>query len=66
MRIWQGKRQILRNVSVDDADVEAFKEIARRGVALEGRVLPSDEMVNVMDVIDGELKKEEPQEKKAE
>jgi PTS system mannose-specific IIB component len=59
MHFAQGKRQILRNVSVDEQDVKAFREIAAMGVPLEGRVLPSDEMVNVIDVINRELKKED-------
>jgi len=58
MHYSQGKRQVLRNVSVDENDVKALREISSRGIALEGRVLPPDDMVNVMEVIDGELKKE--------
>ncbi len=58
MHYSQGKRQILRNVSVDDNDVTALREIAERGVMLEGRVLPSDDMVNVMEVIESEPKKQ--------
>lgn len=63
MHFSQGKRQILRNVSVDDFDVDALKSIAACGVALEGRVLPGDEMVNVAQVIESELAKEKEQKK---
>jgi len=61
MHFSQGKQQILRNVSVDGKDIEAFKAIAALGVVLEGRVLPSDDMVNILDAIDKELKKEDAQ-----
>ena len=64
MHFSQGKKQILRNVSVDDSDITALKGIAAQGVILEGRVLQSDEMVNVMDVVNAALKKEVTQGKK--
>jgi PTS system mannose-specific IIB component len=63
MHFSQGKKQILRNVSVDEKDIEALKGISAHGVALEGRVLPSDDMVNVMDVINEELKAEDSKDK---
>ena len=62
MHYSQGKRQILRNVSVDDGDVEALRKIAASGVMLEGRVLPSDDMINIMDVIESGSKKKEDME----
>jgi mannose/fructose/N-acetylgalactosamine-specific phosphotransferase system component IIB len=43
-------------MSVDDSDIEALREISRYGVELEGRVLPSDDRVNVMEVLERELK----------
>jgi len=64
MHFSQGKKQILRNMSVDENDIKALNGIAAHGVNLEGRVLPSDDMVNVMDVINTELKKENTQDKK--
>jgi mannose/fructose/sorbose-specific phosphotransferase system IIB component len=58
MHYSQGKRQVLRNVSVDENDIKALREIAEHGVMLEGRVLPSDEMVNVVEIIENQLKHE--------
>jgi PTS system mannose-specific IIB component len=55
MHYTQGKRQLLRNLSVDDNDVAAFKEIGKRGVELEGRVLPSDDRINVMEILTKEI-----------
>jgi PTS system mannose-specific IIB component len=51
MHFTQGKKQLLRNLSVDETDVQAFVEIAKHGVELEGRVLPSDDRVNVAEII---------------
>ena len=48
-----GKKQLLRNLSVDDADINALEEINKSGVELEARILPDDARVNVMDVIKG-------------
>jgi PTS system mannose-specific IIB component len=58
MHYSQGKRQVLRNMSVDDTDIAALREMHRRGVELEGRVLPSDERVDVIEALERELKNE--------
>jgi mannose/fructose/sorbose-specific phosphotransferase system IIB component len=49
MHFSPGKRQVLRNLSVDDDDVAALRQIAAAGVELEGRVLPQDDRVNIME-----------------
>jgi PTS system mannose-specific IIB component len=46
-----GKRQILRNLSVDDSDLSALQEIGRMGIELEGRVLPSDDRIDIIDAM---------------
>lgn len=51
MHYAQGKRQILRNLCVDDGDLDALRQISKLGVELEGRVLPSDDRINIMDVL---------------
>ena len=48
-----GKKQLLRNFSVDDADISALEEIHKLGIELEGRILPDDARINVMDVLKG-------------
>jgi mannose/fructose/sorbose-specific phosphotransferase system IIB component len=63
MHFSQGKKQILRNVSVDEGDLKSLKAIADLGVTLEGRVLPADEMINVSEVVNNEIKKEAIQDK---
>jgi PTS system mannose-specific IIB component len=51
MHYSQGKRQVLRNLSVDESDLAALKAISRSGVELEGRVLPSDDRIDIMEVL---------------
>ena len=46
-----GKRQILRNLSVDDSDLAALKEIRSMGIELEGRVLPSDDRIDIIEAV---------------
>jgi mannose/fructose/sorbose-specific phosphotransferase system IIB component len=57
MHFVNGKRQILRNMSVDDADIENLYEIYVRGIELENRVLPLDERTNIIPVIEKEYLK---------
>lgn len=54
MHFSNGKRQVLCNLSVDDKDVEALARIHRKGIEIEGRVLPADERVDVYPVIERE------------
>ena len=42
MHMATGKRQVATSVAVDDADVEAFKELQELGVKLEIRRVPSE------------------------
>jgi len=51
MHYSSGKKQFLRNLSVDEADVSALEEIHNLGVELEGRILPDDARVDVMAAI---------------
>jgi|AGTN01.1.fsa_nt_gi Phosphotransferase system, mannose/fructose/N-acetylgalactosamine-specific component IIB len=46
-----GKRQLLRNLSVDPGDISDLQAISRFGIELEGRVLPADERVDIIAVI---------------
>ena len=57
MHFVHGKRQLLCNLSVDDKDIEELYAIYTKGVEIEGRVLPSDERVNVIPLIEKEYKK---------
>ncbi|OGS19933.1 MAG: hypothetical protein A3J83_01470 [Elusimicrobia bacterium RIFOXYA2_FULL_40_6] len=54
----EGKQQIGKGLSVDEQDVTALQEIAKAGVELEGRVLPMDERLNVIELIAKHYKKE--------
>ncbi|MBN1823601.1 MAG: PTS sugar transporter subunit IIB [Endomicrobiales bacterium] len=51
-----GKKQVLRNLSVDDSDISVLRRIHEMNIKLEGRVLPFDEAVDVISAIDGALK----------
>jgi mannose/fructose/sorbose-specific phosphotransferase system IIB component len=64
MHYAQGKKQLLRNLSVNDQDIESFNNISRMGVELEGRVLPSDERINIMEVIEKSVKEDIEKEEK--
>lgn len=46
-----GKRQVLRNLSVDESDLLSLRAISRQGVELEGRVLPSDDRIDVIEAL---------------
>lgn len=56
MHYAQGKKQVLRNLSVNESDVQSLREIGRQGIELEGRVLPLDERVDIIEVLDREIK----------
>jgi PTS system mannose-specific IIB component len=47
----EGKKQILKAVCVDMVDIEALYQLERRGIELEGRIVPTDERINIMDSV---------------
>ncbi len=51
MHFSSGKRQLLKNLSVDGSDITAFQKISEMGIELEGRILPDDTKVDVMGAI---------------
>ena len=56
MHFTEGKKQILKNVSVDKDDIDALLSISELNIELEGRVLPNDERVNIANYIISESK----------
>lgn len=48
MSFKEGKKQITSVVSVNDTDIEAFKELNKKGIELEIRKVPSDSKVDLM------------------
>ncbi|MEW6040911.1 MAG: PTS sugar transporter subunit IIB [Elusimicrobiota bacterium] len=46
-----GKQQLMKSFSVNESDVEALIELSRYNIELEGRVLPQDERVNILEVL---------------
>lgn len=54
MHFIHGKRQLLCNLSVDDQDIKNLYEIYLKGIELEGRVLPLDERINIIPIIEKE------------
>ncbi len=58
MHYSSGKRQLLRTLSVNESDISALKEIGGKGIELEGRVLPNDERVDIMDVLNDNSSKQ--------
>jgi PTS system mannose-specific IIB component len=51
MHYGRDKKQIMTNIFVDENDIKALRALAARAIELEGRVLPSDERINVADAI---------------
>jgi mannose/fructose/sorbose-specific phosphotransferase system IIB component len=51
MHYTKGKKQLLRNLSVDEKDYKDLMEISAAGIALEGRVLPADEKIDIVEVL---------------
>lgn len=47
----EGKKQILKAVCVDMIDIQALYELDRYGIELEGRVVPTDERINIMESV---------------
>ncbi|MFH1239428.1 MAG: PTS sugar transporter subunit IIB [bacterium] len=43
-----GKKQMLKTISVDDKDIDAFCQINNLGVKLEVRVIPTDNSIDIM------------------
>jgi hypothetical protein len=46
-----GKKQLTKAVSLDAADIQAFRELDKLGVKLDLRVVASDPSVNILDKI---------------
>lgn len=55
MHYVDGKKQISRTLSVNSDDIAVLKEISTLSIELEGRVLPNDERINIMEVLEKEL-----------
>lgn len=47
----EGKKQILKAVCVDMEDIEALYQLERKGIELEGRIVPTDERINIMESV---------------
>lgn len=54
MHFSSGKKQLLPTMSVDDEDAENLLEIRKRGIELEGRVIPVAEKTDVGGIIEKE------------
>ncbi|WP_413730041.1 mannose/fructose/sorbose PTS transporter subunit IIB [Sodalis sp. RH22] len=46
-----GKRQLTKAVSLDEQDIEAFRELDKSGVKLDLRIVASDPSVNILEKI---------------
>jgi mannose/fructose/sorbose-specific phosphotransferase system IIB component len=47
----EGKKQILKAVCVDMEDIESLYQLERKGIELEGRIVPTDERINIMESV---------------
>lgn len=48
MRYKAGKKEILKSVFVNSADIEALKKLSALGIAIEGRATPTDRIVDII------------------
>ena len=48
MSFSQGKKQLTKSISVDDADIDAFKKLHSLGCSLEIQVVPNDSVIDMM------------------
>jgi|MTBAKSStandDraft_1061840.scaffolds.fasta_scaffold60020_1 PTS system mannose-specific IIB component len=51
MRFSPGKSQVTRAVYLDCDDVEKIKELARRGIKIEGRIVPTDKKSDFLQLL---------------
>ena len=61
MHYQKGKRQLMAQLSINKADVDALYEIHKLGIELESRILPFDDKIDVIKFLEknGILKREE-------
>jgi PTS system mannose-specific IIB component len=56
MHFINGKKQLFKNICVDNEDIENLHRIYSKGVEVESRVLPYDEKSNVMNLLEKEYR----------
>jgi mannose/fructose/N-acetylgalactosamine-specific phosphotransferase system component IIB len=54
MHFLSGKKQILSNICADDSDIKFLYRIYQKGIELESRILPGDERLNIIPLIEKE------------
>lgn len=54
MHFFDGKKQILSNVCADNTDIKFLYKIYQKGIELESRILPNDERLNIIPLIEKE------------
>lgn len=54
MHFFAGKKQILSNVCADNTDIKFLYKIFQKGIELESRILPNDERLNIIPLIEKE------------
>jgi PTS system mannose-specific IIB component len=51
MRFSPGKEQVTRAVYLDDTDIEKIKSLARQGIKIEGRIVPTDKKSDFLQLL---------------
>ncbi|MDR2399000.1 MAG: PTS sugar transporter subunit IIB [Endomicrobium sp.] len=54
MHFINGKKQLFKNICVDNEDIKNLHRIYSKGVEVENRILPEDEKSNVMNLLEKE------------
>lgn len=51
MHFISGKKQLMKNICVNNEEIESLKQICSSGIEIEGRVLPDDEKRDIMHIL---------------
>ncbi|MDR2395858.1 MAG: PTS sugar transporter subunit IIB [Endomicrobium sp.] len=54
MHFINGRKQLAENVCVNNEDIENLRQIYSKGIEIESRVLPNDDKLNIMDILEKE------------
>jgi mannose/fructose/sorbose-specific phosphotransferase system IIB component len=54
MHFINGRKQLTENVCVDNEDIENLHQIHSKGIEIESRVLPNDDKLNIIDILEKE------------
>jgi PTS system mannose-specific IIB component len=54
MHFINGRKQLVENVCVNNEDIENLRQIHSKGIEIESRVLPNDDKLDIMNILEKE------------